>query len=654
MVRMRVPFTSFFAVATAALVQPIFAQPRPTEEFGNFKLVIERSLAGTGTLRLRDPSGKDLLKGNVVGGRPNGIWTRLDSTGRKIGDYPYADGALDGTVTQKYRSGRTARVYRFKKGHPHGSWEAYREDGKLEWRYYFLDGLLENSLRLRYRNICTYTQGSPSYCKSAEQAQHDLGTFLPPGYVDAFLQSLNDVFDLRGLSTDADTLIACGKSGVAAVTLGAPPENAPASGRRPREGLAAGGLSNLQQAAQDRTVGDACGAAHTSGSRSPGNPGRPGDRGLPGSDSSDLVQAAEGKMDQAIKSCHDSTAETLVSQGQVVAGEAAWPFLKGALTEVTVIAAADVVAGQIDEATSKGFSDDYTQHGTQKIYAKVGDPNTQKIVDDIDHTTRIVTKELDGNVIETTYYDREDPAGPGAGHQLIAQTVEKDSSGKVVRTETLTVHYAVDSDGNEIFSSYTRDVTETDANGNVTTVHQVSNDGGKTWVTQSRETTPAPPTTTPATGASAGGAGMPADSGDRRSRCQKAEDAWESFKAFCEQSHWQIYKCQSFLARMNNCPDPALINISPEGDPVCRARTTGSADDRRKADCERRKLVELVAPGGSLSCDLPKINLNPLAPGNRNICNDPRAMCAPDGIVDLVSKDQGPLGGDRPAPRPGP
>ena len=48
-------------------------------------------------------------------------------------------------------------------------------------------------------------------------------------------------------STDADTLIACGKSGVAAVTLGAPPENAPASGRRPREGLAAGGLAGPLQ-----------------------------------------------------------------------------------------------------------------------------------------------------------------------------------------------------------------------------------------------------------------------------------------------------------------------------------------------------------------------------------------------------------------------
>lgn len=66
------------------------------------------------------------------------------------------------------------------------------------------------------------------------------------------------------------------------------------------------------------------------------------------------------------------------------------------------------------------------------------------------------------------------------------------------------------------------------------------------------------------------------DSG--RSRCQKARDAWKRFKEYCSQpgNDWHTYDCMIFVARMNGCADPGVVNPAPGEDFTCTARCGGS------------------------------------------------------------------------------
>ena len=64
----------------------------------------------------------------------------------------------------------------------------------------------------------------------------------------------------------------------------------------------------------------------------------------------------------------------------------------------------------------------------------------------------------------------------------------------------------------------------------------------------------------------ASSAAMPCMGENCKPSCADVAAAWNRFKAYCEESHWKVYKCMSFLARVNGCADPSLIHPSPEGD----------------------------------------------------------------------------------------
>lgn len=74
-----------------------------------------------------------------------------------------------------------------------------------------------------------------------------------------------------------------------------------------------------------------------------------------------------------------------------------------------------------------------------------------------------------------------------------------------------------------------------------------------------------------------GGAGQPVPDGAGGRSCDAVAGRWALFKASCSQpgNRWQTYDCAAFVARMNGCADPALINPGPQGDATCRARCSG-------------------------------------------------------------------------------
>lgn len=93
--------------------------------------------------------------------------------------------------------------------------------------------------------------------------------------------------------------------------------------------------------------------------------------------------------------------------------------------------------------------------------------------------------------------------------------------------------------------------------------------------------------------------------------CAEIAARWNHFKAYCSQpgNDWRSYDCMRFVARMNGCVDPGLVNPGPEGDYVCTApcRDAACQAERRRYACEqdekRRGGISRPNPdGGALSC----------------------------------------------------
>jgi hypothetical protein len=56
--------------------------------------------------------------------------------------------------------------------------------------------------------------------------------------------------------------------------------------------------------------------------------------------------------------------------------------------------------------------------------------------------------------------------------------------------------------------------------------------------------------------------------------CAAMQANWQRFKNYCSQpgNNWRTYDCMLFVARLNGCADPALINPGPNGDYACASR----------------------------------------------------------------------------------
>ncbi|MEJ7811348.1 MAG: hypothetical protein WKG32_13135, partial [Gemmatimonadaceae bacterium] len=119
----------------------------------------------------------------------------------------------------------------------------------------------------------------------------------------------------------------------------------------------------------------------------------------------------------------------------------------------------------------------------------------------------------------------------------------------------------------------------------------------------------------------AGGAQRPRPEGGTPT-CADVAAAWQRFKTYCSQAGngWRTYDCMLFVARMNGCADPGLINPSPEGEYTCAPRcsnlgraSSGAPSSRRNASVMRQGSAGGIAGAGScgkeqtiLQCEIRK------------------------------------------------
>jgi hypothetical protein len=141
------------------------------------------------------------------------------------------------------------------------------------------------------------------------------------------------------------------------------------------------------------------------------------------------------------------------------------------------------------------------------------------------------------------------------------------------------------------------------------------------------------------------------DGADCKPSCEQIQAQWAAFKEYCEQSDWQVYRCEAFLRKLNGCVDPALINPGPDGDLTCPERATTDKKQRAKlaylAACEKRKMIATPIDNGGMVCIAPELDQLPVG---IDLCNDPRVMPGPDQCPGAVI----PMEDPNPKPQPDP
>jgi hypothetical protein len=173
--------------------------------------------------------------------------------------------------------------------------------------------------------------------------------------------------------------------------------------------------------------------------------------------------------------------------------------------------------------------------------------------------------------------------------------------------------------------------------------------------TPTAPSSPPPPSTAPATPAPSTAPstpGTPCEPGTGCTpSCEQRQQAWDLFKAMCEQSDWKAYPCMDFLRKVNGCADMTLINPGPEGDLTCPSwgKETKAERTRRAwaEQCKRRSWFMVPAENGRPLCADPGLLDAPPRAGI-DPCNNPRVLPDPDACLGTPSVDP------QPRPRPNP
>jgi hypothetical protein len=98
----------------------------------------------------------------------------------------------------------------------------------------------------------------------------------------------------------------------------------------------------------------------------------------------------------------------------------------------------------------------------------------------------------------------------------------------------------------------------------------------------------------------------------------------------CHRTAWKSQPCASLLAKMNGCPDPALIYVNPEEGYSCGAKADPEAvKNAWVANCE--KYVK-YGPGGENPCEPPVVEGSGRAIRTHTggVCSDPEALVDPE------------------------
>jgi hypothetical protein len=128
--------------------------------------------------------------------------------------------------------------------------------------------------------------------------------------------------------------------------------------------------------------------------------------------------------------------------------------------------------------------------------------------------------------------------------------------------------------------------------------------------------------------------------------CEDAKKAWEKFKGYCESNGWQTYECMSFVAHLNKCADPSLVNPGPEGAYTCSARNDVELIDACKKQCEAKKGISQPGNEGvnkDCGCDGLKASITFSKALSKKICE---TSYYPDGATPCDKIKPGNIGGN--------
>lgn len=79
----------------------------------------------------RDPQGRLIMEGDMLGGRREGSWKSYGPNGHLMSRSEYEGGLLTGVTTVFYPSGGLYYTGENRAGHPTGSWRFYDQHGML-------------------------------------------------------------------------------------------------------------------------------------------------------------------------------------------------------------------------------------------------------------------------------------------------------------------------------------------------------------------------------------------------------------------------------------------------------------------------------------------------------------------------------------------
>jgi hypothetical protein len=499
----------------------------------------------------------------------------------------------------------------------------------------FRRGLLAANIQLKVQRICDVSGGYPSAAICARTSDVIKDLQRSPADVALFNLAMNDLWETLGGAPAGGDLNTCGGRAALSVTnLTTGPSSGGsaaaltgfATGASTKGGASAQAVSGSAAAAKTNDCRNAQKAGLAGGFGSRNVPGSPGYRQAVANTQSFLANA--GAM------CRDGSSSNLVAApagaggGGMTASDAA-VWLAGATAD---LAGAMDAAGEVMEGCGKGKASCVVGVVGAALSA-VGDAN-----------------DLVGN--DGAVANAVDKAGTAADVVGVAVSV-------YVEATAATATVAVADMVLPAIAVLTVSYTLTDATGAGGAVANVADpayvalgdffwelqNGDPTKPAQGTPKTPPstnppatdPPATTPPAAAGKPGVSRPAEEG--RS-CDDIAARAARFNAYCSQpgNDWQTYDCMSFVAQLNGCADPALVNPAPGEDFQCSSPQSDRA--KTQAACEQhatlRGLLERRTPDGSTSsrCAALGSNLSSFKQRQRQqLCqrvnvDDPNGFCA--------------------------
>lgn len=129
-----------------------------------------------------------------------------------------------------------------------------------------------------------------------------------------------------------------------------------------------------------------------------------------------------------------------------------------------------------------------------------------------------------------------------------------------------------------------------------------------------------------------------------QSACEQALEAARELLRECHRTQWKDFRCQQLNAKMNYCPDPALILVDPGQGYSCGEQPDAEAvKNAWVIRCEERMKF---APDGTNPCNPPSVEGSGRYIKGKigDVCNDPHAYITPDSEICAASFDLKPFG----------